>query len=616
MSFLAPAMFWFTLLLPGIVLLYLLKLKRKELVVSSLLLWRKSIDDMKANAPFQRLRNNLLLWLQLLVLALLIMAIVRPILKMQGLEGQEVILLVDTSASMKATDVEPNRMELAKKAAIEAIDDLSRGDSMMIITFGGKTSVRTTMTSDRGLLRRSVEGIEATDERTHIKDALTIASSVARNSPSAEVLILSDGQIEDLEDVPSVPSKVTFAAVGTRGRNVAVTLFDVKKPLDGRARYSAFARVENFGAEPIETVLKLSNNDILTEAKELVLKPGEALPVGFEDLRLNEGIVSVEVDAQDDLPADNRASCVLMAQSQINVLLVAAENYFLEKALVLEREVSLTKASPQSFTSPEGYDVVIFDGWSPETLPNGHFLFFGVPPPSEGIASVGEVDAPIVLDWERGHPLARYVTFAGMNVSKTMQLSLSKGAKPLVEAKSTALIATLSSGRKRIIVVGFDVYKSDWPLRVSFPLFISNAVHWLADRRSGVVTESFRTGDAVAVPTSKSAESAQVITPDGKTTAVELDVMKTAYFSETEQVGVYRLKVKDEESTQKPIAVNLMSAEESNTAPAKSVEIGARKIVGTIEGVRTNREIWHYFAAFAVVFLLVEWFFYSRRAWL
>ena len=616
MSFLAPGMFWFALLIPGIVLLYLLKLKRKEIIVSSLLLWRKSIDDMKANAPFQRLRNSLLLWLQLLVLAMLILCLVRPILNVKGFEGQQVILLVDTSASMNATDVRPNRMHAAKQAALAAVDDLSRGDSMMIITFGGKASVRTTMTSDKGLLRRAVAGLAATHERTRIKDALAIASSVARNALNAEALILSDGQIADLDEAANVPCKVTFASVGTRGRNVGVTLFDIKKPFDEQSRYSAFARVQNFGPEPVETVLKLTNNDILVEARELRLLPGEPTSVGFEELRLNQGVVAAALELKDDLAADDQAWCVLTPPRRIDVLLVAEENYFLEKALILEREVSLKKVSPQSYTSPEGHDVVIFDGWTPPALPNGNYLFFGAVPPVHGIAEKGEVQAPIVLDWNRSHPLSRYITFAGMNVSNATKLSLSKGAKPLVESKSTPLIAVLSTGQKRIVVVGFDLYKSDWPLRVSFPLFVSNAVHWLADRPSGVVTEKYATGDAVAIPAAKTVDAAEVVGPNGERHKVELDVMRTAYFSQTGRVGVYRLELQGEKVARKPIAVNLLSDAESNTRPAKGIELSGKKIAATAEGVRTNREIWRYFALFGVLFLLAEWYFYSRRVWL
>ena len=616
MSFLAPGMFWLALLLPAVVLLYLLKLKRQEVVVSSLLLWRKSIDDMKANAPFQRLRNRLLLWLQLLVLALLIMGLARPMLNVKGFEGQQMIVLLDTSASMKATDVSPNRMAAAKRAVRAAIDDLSRGDSMMLITFAGKASVRTTLTSDTGLLRRAVEAASPTDTQTRIHDALKIASSVARQARNPELLILSDGQIADLAEATRMPCKVTFVPVGKRARNVGVTLFDIRSSFDERSRPSAFVKVQNFGDEPVDTVLKLANNGALVEARELQLAPGKATSVSMDELRLNEGLVEAALDIDDDLAADNHAWCVLMPQRRISVLLVTEGNYFLDKALLLERDVLLTQVSPQSYTSGEGHDVIIFDRWHPTTLPGGKCLFVGVVPPMDCIAMQGEVQAPIVLDYDRTHPLSRYLTFAGINIAKAAKMRLSKGARALVESRDTPLIAVHSGGRSRTVVVGFDLYESDWPLRVSFPLFVSNAAHWLSGRRPGAATEKYATGDAVAIRAPESASGADVVAADGKRHHMELERGRDAYFSQTDQAGVYRIEFGGGAHTPRPIAVNLLSAAESNTRPAQSIELAGKMIPAAAEGGRTNREIWRYFALAGLLFLLAEWYVYSRRVWL
>src|SRR5438477_11756226 len=103
---------------PSLLILYFLKLRRREIPVSSTLLWKKAIQDLQVNAPFQRLRRNLLLFLQLLLLLLLCFAFARPIANMTPGAGKLTVILIDRSASMSATDLKGHsRLDEAKKRA-------------------------------------------------------------------------------------------------------------------------------------------------------------------------------------------------------------------------------------------------------------------------------------------------------------------------------------------------------------------------------------------------------------------------------------------------------------------------------------------------------------------
>jgi len=103
---------------PTLVLLYFLKLKRQDVPVSSTLLWKRAVQDLQVNAPFQRLRKNLLLFLQLLVLAAAILALARPIIRTAVADEERVVLLIDRSASMNAREGEQTRLDAAKEQAI------------------------------------------------------------------------------------------------------------------------------------------------------------------------------------------------------------------------------------------------------------------------------------------------------------------------------------------------------------------------------------------------------------------------------------------------------------------------------------------------------------------
>ena len=112
---------------PAIIALYFLKLRRRSVRVPSTILWRRSLEDMHVNSLFQRLRRNLLLFLQLLAVALAMLALAGPHVKGTGGQGQRFVLMIDNSASMTATDVAPSRLDKAKEAAKKVVSSGSDG---------------------------------------------------------------------------------------------------------------------------------------------------------------------------------------------------------------------------------------------------------------------------------------------------------------------------------------------------------------------------------------------------------------------------------------------------------------------------------------------------------
>ena len=119
MKFLWPGAFWFAVTIPVVVVFYLLKRKRVVRLVSSTLLWQKFLADAQANSPFQKLRHNWLLILQLLLLALAILALSRPYFAGHTTASDLRVVILDASASMQSTDEEPSRFEKARAEALE-----------------------------------------------------------------------------------------------------------------------------------------------------------------------------------------------------------------------------------------------------------------------------------------------------------------------------------------------------------------------------------------------------------------------------------------------------------------------------------------------------------------
>ena len=91
----------FLALIPVIILLYLLKQKAKDEPFSSTMLWQEIYKNLEAKTPFEKLKQNILMYLQLLLMLLLILALMAPIWKKGGAAQENVVLVMDNSASMQ-----------------------------------------------------------------------------------------------------------------------------------------------------------------------------------------------------------------------------------------------------------------------------------------------------------------------------------------------------------------------------------------------------------------------------------------------------------------------------------------------------------------------------------
>src|SRR4051794_29560690 len=120
MTLLAPAALWALLAVPAIFILYLIQSRYRPQVVASLMLWKRMARDLEAEASWRRPRWDLLLALQLLVALLVALALARPVVLGSG--GERLVVVLDTSASMAARDVQPNRFSAARQQAADVVN--------------------------------------------------------------------------------------------------------------------------------------------------------------------------------------------------------------------------------------------------------------------------------------------------------------------------------------------------------------------------------------------------------------------------------------------------------------------------------------------------------------
>ena len=615
MSFLSPFAALFALALPIVVVFYLLKRKRVVKLVGSTLLWQKFLADTQASAPFQKLRHNWLLILQLLLLALVVFALMRPFLTGNARETNLRVVILDGSASMQATDEKPSRFEKARAEALKWVDGLRDGEQMMVLLAGATTEVKQSPTTDKAALRRALQSCAASDSPTRLADALKTAGAFTfekrgeETVTSGEIHLFSDGAAPDLEELSNKNLPLIYHRVGTERDNAGIVRLDARANPENAAQRAIFASIANYSTNATKLDVELLFDGQLVETRPLDIGGTNTELIIFTAAQTHDGVFTVRLAAPDLLAADNQASIVSFMPMPVKVLLVSKGNRFLEKAIKGAANVQLSTA-PQLTDSAEAFGLVVLDDIMPVVWPRANTLAIHTAS-TNWFAGWDTAKAPPIVDWKSAHPLLRFVNFDNVQVAESLAVKPPPWGITLVESPQTPLIIAGELNRQRIVWVGFDPLQSTWPLRISFPIFMANAVDWLNPSSANNGQYLVQAGNAFRLPLAPGISSAQLTTPDGRTRALAIEPdARELVIGDTLQQGAYRVKAGTNEVT---FCVNLLDSNESNIAPRDELPIGKYAKVSATTLKRANMELWRWIAAAGLLVLLFEWWWYHKR---
>jgi hypothetical protein len=379
--------------IPALVILYFLKLRRIPREVSSTILWKKAIQDLQANAPFQRLRKNLLLFLQLIILGLILLALAQPRSSSTTASGRKYILMIDRSASMAAVDGEDqlgavSRLAAAKKQAIELVSTMrapsmfsqgEKADEAMVIAFDANAEIVSSFTSDPAELVSAINAIEQSDATSSIAEAYRLAQAQRPNrivnatnelgeiteSHELDELkggepyffhLFSDGRVSDIDSVRAeeIDTQTTFEyhAIGSQtSNNIGLVALRSERDYDTPAQLSIFVGVQSSDTIPRSVDAELLIGGVTKSIRTIDLpaaasdattgiKTPASGGVVFELDEPNGVIVRVRLDTNgnenpeaDVLLSDNEGILVVPPAKQAAVALVTTGNLFVGSVL-------------------------------------------------------------------------------------------------------------------------------------------------------------------------------------------------------------------------------------------------------------------------------------------
>lgn len=612
MSLLLPAALAFGIIIPVIFLLYFMRPKRQERVVSSTLLWQQASQDLQASHPWQRLRITVLLLLQIVAAIMIILVLARPATFISSPIGGNTLIILQASASMQATDVAPSRFEAARSDITNLIDGLGPGDQLSLITMAKTPQVLIAFSSDKNQLTSALQQAKVTNQDADLEQALSLATSLAAGHTDAQILVIGDGHVlsPDQTLVSSFP--VRYLQIGTDAPNAALLAL-ASQTIQGKL--VALAQIANYSHQQRSIPVELFADGNLVGVQTAILEAGAVGALQWGPLPPLARFLHARIISQDAMTIDHEAWAIAGGSMHGRVILVTKGNSFLEASLRLQPNIDLFETTPAKYTNVGNYDLTVFDGFVPSSLASGA-LFFVNPPADSNIfgKSGAEISISHISAGSDNQNLLNQVDLSSIHVvRKSHQLTPAPWMQPIIVSPETPLLIAGEQHNRRIGVLSFDLHDSDFPLQPTFPILIYNLVNWFLPLP--VAGNAQVLPDAsVTIQAWPGANRITITGPDQQTVTVA-PPFPVAPFNNSDKIGIYSVR----QYTQNhellgAFVVNLFDPLQSRLAPSANLPIAQSTpfASGGPAIPHVLREIWPWIAAFLLLVLCAEWWLFSR----
>ena len=603
MGFLTPAYFWLTGFLAVLILFYLFRKEFTEKEISSTLLWDRLIQEWKANRWWRKLQRHLLLLLQILIVCFLIIALAQPFFSGKGISGDHVVAVIDTSATMQTIEGRNTRFEEAKNQILEIIDSLGNGQKMSLLTAGKTPELIFTGELEKQMMKNALNGLSPSFQEDSMVQAAGYASSLIPEG-EGEIHLFTDSLTqEELADVPFSNTLVVHN-IGEQTNNLSLRSFGVAQK---EGNITGAVTVANEGKKDKTVSVVIEGKDSMVQKSVQVKAEGTEL-LYVEGLSQSDYYEAV-LENEDAYAADNRAAAFLGGNTETAVYLAGKTNSFLEKVLPLLGfdPVVLSANEAGEWQYPEGQDgLYILSGIEEEQWPNGPKLILS---PAEG-GSFGvkeKAEAGEQLTASASSPLLSYVEMDKVYLQSRFPYD-SLNLKTIAASGDAPVISKGNYQGSPIVLVGFDLQDSDWPLQPGFPIFMKNALDFLQQENQALGYVS--PDEQMQVSFSSDSKKAEIYDLKNNETVKDLPLDSESVVMPGKP-GIYQIKeMMDSGSRDRYLAV-LLPEKEQLISPEKSFSIGAS---GKNKEKENNsiHPLWKWAALLAFILLILEWEVYRR----
>lgn len=630
MSFQYPWGLLLLLAIPVLIVIYILLNKYKEDTVSSSYVWELSKKFIKKKNPINTFSKLLALILQCCAIVFLAFSLAQPIFSFKN-GADNIVFILDSSASMKmksADDDTKTKFDVAKEKIKDVVANSTNGCTFSLILADSSTKAVCQNISDVDIFNSFIDNAVIDDNNSNLDNALSIAQSMVSENKGSLCYIATDETI-DLGENPGDNLKVLD--VSSKDNNYAIK--DLEYSYDSRKKVMTLKTKVISYAEDTEIKVEFFVNDKSLGQKRLNVEKGKLsdISVDIADLAGNYKTyesIKASVLNEDKLPEDNDYYLYRSEGDITKILLVSSNPLYYEAAFSALNSnncriyYDVMKSSQYAlYSSVTGYDIYVFDGYSPKQLPaDGAVWLFNV----DSVKGCGFVCQEEVKPVDPG-ALAKYTSnssdliFQQLTKNLSMKNSIKVGQykRYTLNNKFTVLLscdnvpfvfAGKNDNNQRQIVCNFDLQNSDLPMLADYIILMRNFISYSNPKVLDVF--KYEAGDTVTFSLPDSAKIIVVTTPSGKEEPISKTDLTTY---KLEEAGTYSVKVTNYYGREK--VVNFYSAYPSDESDPLKADGKQRSIVKNSQEQKANAiydDILP-FVIVAVVFFLTDWILYGHE---
>ncbi len=590
----------------GVLALYLWDRSRRRVTVPTLRFWRPSEQAAEVKHR-KRIQQPWSLLLQLLSIALLLLALAQPRLGAPGPLTRDHVLILDTSAWMAARSGSGTLMDRARAMARAYVNSLAASDRVMLVRADALATPATAFERNRTVLEQAIDDSKNGATALNLKQALEFARQAQKLQGGSRGEIVYAGAGHTFEPPPdSATAGIRVLSVNDALPNCGLRRIGVRRSAAEPDTWEILVTVHNYSAAPRAAAVALAFSGSPVGSRRVSLAPLSEQNVAFQYRTRAAGVLETRLLTQDAFPDDDRAALELPAHQLLNVAVYSDDPEPLRPLLKANPLVNAVFHKASEYRTDTGANVVILDRFNPPARPPMDTIW--IEPPAGGgapVRTVSTVTEVALTGWRSDHPLAAGLRAKDLRLSSAQVFAPGPDEVAVAEVEAGPVIVA-HADKPKSVVLGFHPVRGALRYELTTPLLFANILRWMepaAFRRWELHAGSPGTISVDLGPEAPEA-GIRVLTANGAELPHTLEGSDLRFFVGTP--GTVRVIAGDRELV---YSFTLPEVADTKWTPPAGVKRGVPR---TPSREAAFAELWPWLALAGGFVLIAEWLLYGR----